>query len=438
MIELKELHHHHISILGFNHLSEWALQQLLLYYAKMYLPTYDANDPEVKVVSKIFNYLKDNNIKLLKSMKIFNFDGFVRTVYTDDSKEFVKEEISITCLDIDVVVNVLKQIKCFPVKDVNKFDCSNSRLCSNCSDKSNCRVFGSIKRAIDALLRVRHLAAHQAKDLWIQLENGSYRSPDFQNGANFHQLWDVYTDHLKTVIKFLKDNEEITETQFNDRIYELVKYGNVKDSGESDNNILQQYANYVMVHEGKRLIEKSIDITFDIAIEGDPLPRRIFAMDGELMDHVKVYAENSIAQLVGVNAVKIIKRGCYEKQQHADSVRVEITISHQSPQRLQGYNDMENEQSEKFWKDLFVKIKHHFSKKYEKAVEIVLKQWKPGSIKLVFNIENLDPKDVQFEQLKEFMKKLLASLMPDCRVDLFIHHEGSNCLLYTSPSPRDS
>jgi len=427
MLELKELHHHHISILGYNHISEWTLQQLLLYYAKTYLPTYDPCDPDTKIISKVFNYLKDENIKLLQSMKIFNYDGFVRAVYTDDSKNDVKDEINVTSLDIDVLVNVLKQIKCFPVKGhTKKFKCSKSRVCNNCPGNGNCLVFGNIKRAIDALLKVRHLAAHQAKDIWIQLQDGTFNNSDFPCDTNFHQLWDIYTDHLKTIIFFLKDNGQITGTQAGDREYQLVNYGSLKDSNVADSRILVQYANYVIAQENQ-LINKSIDISFDLEISDVHLPSRILALNGELMDHVVVFAEFFIASLSGVKEVDIRRRGFSEVKPRTDpdSVRVEITLNHRSPLLIQDYTNMGSEQSETFVKTLFAAIKDYLDGKYHAAVDIFLKEWKPGSIKLVFNIEHLEFVDVQFKELEEFMKKQLASLIPNCLVDIFIQHKGN-------------
>jgi len=150
VMELNGLHHHHISILGFNDISSWALQKLLLHFTRTFLPTYHVNDTPEEATSKAFTYLKDENSKTFNLQHVFT-NPPVREILFDEMTKDIKKEIKPDALDVDLMINTLQHIKCFPTANVayRKYLACTSKnhqfCCKNCKGQHKCSSCGRAK-----------------------------------------------------------------------------------------------------------------------------------------------------------------------------------------------------------------------------------------------------------------------------------------------------
>jgi len=294
---LKCLHHHHISMIGFKHVSQWTLQQLLLHLTKTYLENYEESDTENKAIYKVFSFLKKENVlnkvasgKLQKDILI-------------DEKNDLKAEISLTSLDVTLVVSTLQNMKCFPTASENyrkdlicklcklkptphcgcgrnkcenlccldhgnncdhpcvevncktlKTVCNNQYLvcCKECESCSKCAQtchYKDLREKIKVIKDARNIESHETDDLWNDLDENTYHNSSFPGIKGWKPLWDLIHMNLVDVIVFLYSKCSITFNDFTEKIAQLQSFREVTDSNQE--RIILILQNYDNCHQQK-------------------------------------------------------------------------------------------------------------------------------------------------------------------------------------------
>lgn len=156
MFELEKLHTYHLSLLAFLSIACKSMHELIWLYITKNSPDYDISDSEEKSFSKFIQCLQTNYEGLFKALDVVKYPPFIKTMFTDDSKQILNAEICFRKLDITAIGDILENTPYFPscknkhrknlicMSSIHKShccaSCNGKHLCSNSScGKSKCK-----------------------------------------------------------------------------------------------------------------------------------------------------------------------------------------------------------------------------------------------------------------------------------------------------------